>query len=140
MTSGSGTPLFITASASQLNAPGNTQVPNLVKPFHKIYKIGAGRQWFDPTSLAAPVGATLGSLGKNVYSGPGFTTFDSTLTRDVAITGRPNLQLRADAFNALNHPTFGNPGVDSTSSSFGQVTGTANSSARILEFAGTLNF
>lgn len=140
VTAGSGEPMFITASSSQLNAPGNTQVPNLVKPFHKSYHIGAGRQWFDPTSFAAPVGAVLGNLGKNVYSGPGYVTFDTTLRRDVPLTEKLTLQLRADAFNALNHPTFANPNTDSTSTSFGQVTGTANSSPRILEFAGTLNF
>lgn len=140
VTAGTGEPLFITASSSQLNAPGNTQVPNLVKPFHKLYHIGAGRQWFDPTSFAAPTGAVLGDLGKNVYSGPGYVAFDTTLRRDIPLTERLTLQLRADAFNALNHPTFDNPNTDSTSTSFGQVTGTANSSPRILEFAGTLSF
>ncbi len=135
-----GTPLFITASGSQLNAPGNTQVPNLVAPFQRIKSIGAGRQWFNPASFAAPNGPVLGNLGKNVYSGPGFTTFDSTLSRVIPIKERLSLQLRADAFNALNHPAFANPSVDQTSQSFGQVTSTAISSARILQFAGTLNF
>ncbi len=137
---GTGTPLFITASAAGLNAPGNAQVPNLVAPFRRIKSIGAGRQWFDRTSFAAPVGAGYGNLGKNVYSGPGYVTFDSTLTRTLALTERLSLQLRADAFNALNHPNFANPTTDSTSSSFGQVTATANSNARVLQFAGTLNF
>ncbi len=135
-----GTPLFITASASQLNAPGNMQVPNLVKPFRKIYSIGAGRQWFDPTSFAAPTGAVLGNLGKNVYSGPGYVTFDSTLSRTIPLRERYSVQLRADAFNTLNHPTFSNPTVDSTSTSFGQVLSTANSSQRTMQFAATLNF
>jgi hypothetical protein len=40
----------------------------------------------------------------------------------------------------LNHPTFANPGVSLTSTNFGQVTGTAGSSARVLQFAGTLTF
>ena len=140
LTADSGTPLFITASGSQLNAPGNTQVPNLVKPFHRMHSIGAGRQWFDPTSFAAPTGAVLGDLGKNVYSGPGFASFDATLQRDIPVRERYTLQLRADAFNALNHPIFSNPSVDSTSSSFGQVTGTTTSQQRVLQFAATLNF
>ncbi len=135
-----GTPLFITASASQLNAPGNMQVPNLVAPFRRLKGIGTQRQWFDRTSFAAPTGAVLGNLGKNVYSGPGFVTFDSTLSRNIQLKERLQLQLRADAFNALNHPAFANPNVDSTSQSFGQVLATANSAARALQFAGTLNF
>ncbi len=135
-----GTPLFITASGSQLNAPGNTQVPNLVKPFNRLHSIGSGRQWFDRTSFAAPSGPVLGNLGKNVYSGPGYATFDSTLSRNIPIHERYTLQLRADGFNALNHPTFSNPTVDSTSNSFGQVLSTANSGPRVLQFAATLNF
>jgi len=136
----SGTPLFITASSSQLNAPGTTQVPNLVAPFNRLHSIGAGRQWFDRNSFAAPVGAVLGNLGKNVFSGPGFATFDSTLSREIPLREQLSLQLRADGFNALNHPTFANPVVDSTSSSFGQVLTTANSGPRTLQFAATLRF
>ena len=135
-----GTPLFITASASQLNAPGNTQVPNLVAPFHRLHSIGAGRQWFDKSSFAAPSGPVLGNLGKNVFSGPGYATFDSTLSRQIPLREKLSLQLRADAFNTLNHPAFANPTVDSTSSSFGQVLATANSTQRTLQFAATLNF
>ncbi len=37
-----GQPLFLTASANSLNAPGNTQVPVQVSPFHKLGSIGAG--------------------------------------------------------------------------------------------------
>ncbi len=142
LSSETGTPLFITASAANLNAPGNTQVPNLVAPFRRIKSIGANRQWFDRNSFAAPTGTTYGNLGKNVYSGPGFTTFDSTLTRTIALTERVALQLRADGFNALNHPAFANPNVDSTSTSFGQVTNTATAGLgqRQLQFAGTLTF
>ena len=140
VTTGTGTPLFITTTGSQLNAPANTQVPNLVKPFKRLHSVGANRQWFDPTSFVTPTGPVLGDLGKNVYSGPGYVTFDSALQRDVPIAERLSLELRADAFNSLNHPTFANPNTSLTSSSFGQVTGTANSSARILQFAGTLRF
>ena len=37
----------------------------------------------------------------------------------------------------MNHPTFANPGVSLTSTNFGQVTGTAGSNARVLQFAAT---
>ena len=140
LTADTGTPLFITASASQLNAPGNTQVPNLIAPFQRLHGVGTAYQWFSKSSFAAPVGPVLGNLGKNVYSGPGFAAFDSTLTRDIPIREQIALQLRADAFNALNHPAFANPTVDSTSQSFGQVLATANSTQRTLQFAATLNF
>lgn len=138
-----GTPLFLTASASQLNAPGNTQVPNQVKPFRKLYSVGTSRTWFDTTAFTQPVGPVLGNVGKNVYSGPGLFTFDSSLTRNIPIHENWAVQLRADAFNAFNHPNFANPAVSLTNTTFGQVTQTfptANQGSRILQFAATLSF
>ena len=43
MSADTGMPLFLTASANSLNAPDNTQVPNQVKPFHKLGSIGAAQ-------------------------------------------------------------------------------------------------
>lgn len=134
-----GTPLFLKASGSQLNAPGTTQVPNQVKPFKKLRGIGTHALWFDPTSFAQPMGAVLGNMGKNVFSGPGTITFDASASRKFQIRESLALKLRMDAFNALNHPTFNNPDTSFTDSSFGKVTGAAGS-ARTLQFAGTLNF
>ena len=67
-------------------------------------------------------------------------TLDGSLFRTFPIHEALAVQLRADAFNALNHPTFANPGVSLTSTSFGEVTGTAGSNARVLQFAATLSF
>jgi hypothetical protein len=36
------------------------------------------------------------------------------------------MQLRADFFNALNHPNFSTPNLTPTSSQFGQITSQAN--------------
>jgi hypothetical protein len=47
---------------------------------------------------------------------------------------RYNMVLRAEAFNALNHPIYNNPSTDPSSTAFGQVTGFGNS-ARVLQFA-----
>ena len=47
---------------------------------------------------------------------------------------RYNMVLRAEAFNALNHPIYGAPSTDPASTSFGQVTGFGNAS-RVLQFA-----
>jgi hypothetical protein len=67
-------------------------------------------------------------------------TFDAALFRSIPLHEAVALQLRADAFNALNHPTFANPGVSLTSPTFGEVTGTAGSNPRVLQFAATVSF
>jgi hypothetical protein len=42
------------------------------------------------------------------------------------ITERLQAQLRADFFNALNHPNFNGPNLSPTSSAFGTITSQAN--------------
>ncbi len=136
-----GTPLFLTASANSLNAPGNTQVPDQVNPFHKLGSIGASKHWFDTSAFVQPTTAAYGNTPKNAFRGPGLTTFDASLSRSIPVRERLSLQLRADAFNALNHPNFANPGVSLTSTNFGEVTGTASGYApRTLQFAATVSF
>jgi hypothetical protein len=140
-----GTPPLFTASSSQLNAPGTIQVPNQVKPFRRLHGIGTKNDWFDTTAFVQPVGAVLGNLGQNVYSGPALVAFDASLRRDIAIREGIGLTLRMQAFNALNHPVFANPNASLTSTSFGQVTSTLGSGgtsvgSRALQFAATLHF
>lgn len=135
---GTGTPLFLSASGSQLNAPGTTQVPNEIKPFHRLKGIGTARPWFDTSAFVQPSGSVLGNVGKNVYSGPGSLTFDGTLIRNIPIHEQLSLQLRADAFNAFNHPTFNNPDTSLTDSNFGKVT--VAGGARAMQLAATLSF
>ena len=136
-----GTPLFLTASANSLNAPGNTQVPNQIAPFHKLGSIGTTKLWFDKSAFAQPTTAAYGNTPKNGFYGPGLNTFDASLFRTIPVHEAISLQLRADAFNALNHPNFANPGVSLTSTNFGQVTGTASGYApRVLNFAATVSF
>lgn len=52
-----------------------------------------------------------GTEGRNDIPGFGLTQIDLSIARKFAITERINLQFRADAFNALNHPNFSNPGA-----------------------------
>ena len=52
-----------------------------------------------------------GTEGRNDISGFGLTQVDFSIARKFPITERVNLQFRADAFNAFNHPNFTNPGA-----------------------------
>ena len=104
-------------------------------------------------SKAAPtfvpnVPGTYGDVGRNAVRGPGLFSFNLSLSRTFRFRERYSLQVRADAFNILNHTNFvgafapsGQPagasyGTLSTalnSSNFGQVTGAYD--PRILQFA-----
>ncbi|HLJ77233.1 MAG TPA: carboxypeptidase-like regulatory domain-containing protein [Acidobacteriaceae bacterium] len=134
----SGTPLHFTASGNQLNAPGNTQVPDQVKPFQRLKGVGAHSNWFDPTAFVTPTGPVLGNVARYAWSGPGSVTFDGMLARSFPIHEQTSLKLRVDAFNAFNHPTFDNPSTDLTSNNYGHVT--SGGGGRALQFSGTLRF
>lgn len=56
----------------------------------------------------------------------GTNNFDASVIKQVNVTERMYAQLRLEAFNVLNHPTFGAPNLQVTSSSFGVITSEAN--------------
>ncbi|HZI17739.1 MAG TPA: TonB-dependent receptor [Pyrinomonadaceae bacterium] len=60
------------------------------------------------------------SLGRNSLRGFGFSQVDVSLRRQLNLTERVRLHLRAEVFNLFNRPNFGNPVNDLRSSLFGQ--------------------
>jgi len=67
---------------------------------------------------------SLGNMSRNMVYGPGFASLDLSGEKNTKITEHLNLRLRADAFDILNHPNFGQPSGNTTSSTFGQITST----------------
>jgi hypothetical protein len=71
-------------------------------------------RWFDPCAFSLPTTGTLwgpGTVGKSTVNGPGTDTVSAGLSKTFAIQERIKLQIRAEAFNLLNHPQFGVPNV-----------------------------
>ena len=56
--------------------------------------------------------------------GPGVVNLDASLFRTFSLTGRVDLQFRAEAFNVSNTPHFANPNGNVNSSNFGKVLAT----------------
>ena len=56
-----------------------------------------------------PAVGTFGNVGRNTLRGPGFQSLDLALAKNFKVRSRTSLQLRVEAFNALNHPNFGRP-------------------------------
>ncbi|MBS1832530.1 MAG: hypothetical protein JST65_07455, partial [Acidobacteria bacterium] len=78
------------------------------------------RAAFDAATPQAP--GRQGTLGRNVLRGFGLKQVDLSLRRKFRVTERVGLDLRADAFNLLNTPNFGNPSGVMTNTTFGQST------------------
>jgi hypothetical protein len=110
MTIYSGQPFSISADGTSLNASGNTQRANQVKPSVSILgNAGPGQSWFDPLAFASVTTPTFGTAGYNSIFGPGAFNVDLGLSREFQVRERWHVQIRADAFNATNTPHFSNP-------------------------------
>jgi len=66
--------------------------------------------------------AYLGGRSNQIY-GPGYSRVDMSIFKNFATFGDQYLQFRADAFNLLNHPTWGNPSNQGIGPEGGQITG-----------------
>ncbi|MGI4755989.1 MAG: TonB-dependent receptor domain-containing protein [Janthinobacterium lividum] len=137
-----GTPFSVTASATILNAPSNTQVANINGNFTKRGGIGAGSSWFDTSVFSTPTTAAYGNTGQNAFTGPGFFNLDTSVFRTFAITERVALELRAEAFGVTNTPQYGNPSSNVNNSDFGQINASSGGATgnRSMELAGKIRF
>lgn len=119
----SGTPFSVTAAGTSLNAPGNTQTADQVKPHVAVPgAVGPGQLWFDTSAFAPITQSRFGSTGRNILRGPGTFRFDASLFRTFSITERFKLDFRAEAFNLANHAQFSNPGNSYEGANFGMIT------------------
>ena len=100
-----------------------------------------GEQWWNPAAFCSPGGTACpgaANLSRNKFTGPGFGDLDLSFIKNVPITERVKVQLRADVFNLLNRinlasgvgsvgsvcaPAAGT-GICTTNSGFGQVSDT----------------
>jgi hypothetical protein len=137
-----GNPFNITTSKDISNTGGSNRPFQLSDPTKGAPK--SLQEWFNTSAFTNvnPAGAGVYSYGNthrdNVY-GPGLENTDAGLFRNIRITERFRTQIRAEAFNALNHPSFSNPTSDANSPSFGQISSTV-STARQWQFAAKLLF
>lgn len=122
---------------------GGDQRPNVNGPV-TIY--GNPSLYFD-TSAFSPVAQnsggvylTPGNAGRNLLTGPGVLNLDFSVFKDFAITEKVKTQFRAEFYNLANHPRFANPDGNFFDGNFGQITSTALSSERQIQFALRINF
>ncbi|MFN0105519.1 MAG: carboxypeptidase regulatory-like domain-containing protein [Bryobacteraceae bacterium] len=89
--------------------------------------------YLDPTVYTQPAAFTFGNLPRYL---PDVRTdmtknWDLSIFKQFQITEKIRTQVRAEFFNALNHPIFGSPNTTVTSGAFGAITSQANSPRQI---------
>jgi hypothetical protein len=101
------------------NPTGSGDTRNPVRPdrnpnFHgPLYASGNTTrrvaQFFNPAAFSAPAYGTVGNLGRNTLTGPGYADWDFSLLKATQVTEQLRLQFRAEFFNVLNHTNLQMP-------------------------------
>jgi len=87
-----------------------------------------GGKAFNAAAFSAPPNGTQGDFGRNVLRGFDAVQADVALQRQFHLTEKLGLRFRSEFFNIFNHPNFGNPINNLSSSLFGHSTQTLASS------------
>ncbi|MFZ0958717.1 MAG: TonB-dependent receptor [Candidatus Sulfotelmatobacter sp.] len=89
-----------------------------VKPINRSIS-----NWFLPTAFSQPEDGTFGDVRRNSLYGPGLNVFNLSGSKTFSLPWEGvNIQFRADAQNAFNHPSYGVPGDASLGGSNGPGT------------------
>jgi hypothetical protein len=135
--------LAITTGADRvLNGQAGTQRPNQVSTSYyadqSVNAANGGIRFLDPAAFAQPALGTFGTLQRNVVRGPGFKNVDMALSRVFKLSGTNSIEVRAEAFNAFNWFEWGNPNVNLSAATFGQITSSLG--PRVVQLAAKYNF
>jgi hypothetical protein len=114
-----------------INGPNNSYsqagywYPNVIR--NPILHNPTIQQWFNPAAYTAPANGTFGDMQRNSVYGPDLEVVNLSAGKNFAIWQQISVQIRADAFNAFNHASFGIPSYGLTCSTPGApCTGAAN--------------
>ena len=89
-----------------------------------------------------PVAGEASNVGRNFFDGPSFFNLDMTLGKRFRFTESQDLEIRVEAQNVTNTPSFAVPDANLilTSGSFGQILGNTTSTSRKIQFVAKYNF
>jgi outer membrane receptor protein involved in Fe transport len=120
-----GRPFTVTADGGSLNAPGNSQTPDIIGETSYLNGTGPGDSWFNPNAFRpvefSPGYSTAnrrwGTAGRNILRNPGFVNLDLSLIRSFRLTERVTMEFHVDSFNFTNTPHFNGPGGNASAAS-----------------------
>ena len=69
---------------------------------HKVSAADGGEQWVNPAAFICPGTTFLGNLSRNKFYAPGYGSVDLSVFKNIPVTERFKVQLRAELFNVLN--------------------------------------
>jgi Carboxypeptidase regulatory-like domain/TonB-dependent Receptor Plug Domain len=89
------------------------------------------KEWFNPAAFTKNAIGTFGDVPRNSLRGPGFADVDVSLFKEILQEHRVHAQFQAESYNLFNHTNLANPTASVSSGTFGQITGTSNSTGTV---------
>jgi hypothetical protein len=93
----------------------------------------AGQVFFNPAA------GQVGNLPVLAFDGPSQFRIDLALSKRISLPGRYRLELKGEAFNLTNTPSFFRGDIDINSNTFGQLT-QVNVAARVVQLSARIEF
>ena len=123
----SGEPLYLTTSTNNINAFTLASRPNNNGSSAKLSD-PTPSEWFNTSVFSLPAPFTFGTTGRTLPNvrNAGVKNLDFSVIKDTTLRESLRLQFRAEVFNLLNTPQFGNPGTTLGTATFGVVTAQSN--------------
>jgi outer membrane receptor protein involved in Fe transport len=125
------------SSAPSLQASRSTERPD---------RIGSGEvddptleRWIDRTAFVSAALGQFGNSGIGILRAPSYWNLDLSIGKRIPTFGRQYVTFRGELFNAMNHPNFGPPNANITSTAFGTITSTVND-ARVVQLVAKYSF
>lgn len=139
-----GSTLAVTSATNTTQSQGGGQRPDSTGRSAKLegpVKDRLGR-YLDTSQFVPAAPYTFGNVSRTLPDvlGPGLHNWDISVIKDTRLGENLRFQIRGEAFNAWNHPAFGNPGTTFGNASFGRINEVANRAnpARQIQLAARL--
>jgi hypothetical protein len=127
-------------SASQQGGDRANVVPGVPTHVHQGGQQHWLTQYLNPAAFTVNPPGTFGNTGRNPFIAPTINSSDAAFMKNWSVKERYGIQFRWEMFNVFNHPSFGGPNTDITSSNFGQINGTGAIAPRVMQAAVKLKF
>jgi hypothetical protein len=133
----SGANTFSNVNQSTVNCNGCTAYMG------RLIQENGTNYWFSAEQRAMfsiPDAGENGNTGRNFFRTPRYFATDAAISKKFRITERFNFDLRLDAKNLTNNPSFDNPTARFTDTTFGRIRDSVTSRSRKMQVSIKLNF
>jgi len=133
----SGSPFTPTMQNNTSYSQAGNQYPNQVgNPYTGPNNIS---EWFNVNAYAAPTPGTFGDVHRNSLYGPSYLLANMALGKTFHIWNSVNFEIRGEAYNFINHPSFALPDINIGPGHIGQITN-VSVGGRTMQLYGRLSF